>query len=284
VEVVRPASEARELTIAVTADPPSLPMLADPRRLQQIAWNLLSNAVKFTPPGGRIEVRVSRRDRSALLQVSDTGVGIEPGFLPRVFNAFSQQDDSTTRSHPGLGLGLSITRHLVALHGGSIEAASDGPGTGARFDVRLPLTSVHGVEAPSRPEPRDIRLDGVVVLLVDDEPDARETFETIFERAGASVITAASVDDALAVIESGAARLDLIVSDLAMPGRDGFELVRLLRQSTRADRRAVPAVAVSAQAREQDRAEALRAGFQNHLAKPVTPGQLVQAAAAAIGR
>jgi signal transduction histidine kinase/CheY-like chemotaxis protein len=283
VEVVRPAADAREVSVVVEADPPSLPMLADPRRLQQIAWNLLSNAVKFTPAGGRVEVRLWRRDRLAVLRVTDTGIGIEPGFLPRVFDAFSQQDESTTRTHQGLGLGLSITRHLVALHGGTIEARSEGPGTGASFEVRLPLTAAP--EAAAEPDPpRAIRLDGVVVLVVDDEPDARETFTAILERAGASVIAMASVDEAIGFVEGTSTPVDLLVSDLAMPGRDGFELVRRLRQSARADRRRLPAVAVSAYARDQDRVAAIDAGFQNHLAKPVTPAHLVQAVAAAVGR
>jgi signal transduction histidine kinase/CheY-like chemotaxis protein len=284
VEVVRPGAEAREVTISVSAEPGALPMLADARRLQQVAWNLLSNAVKFTPSGGRVDVRVTRKDRLAILLVRDTGVGIEPGFLPRVFDTFSQQDESTTRSQQGLGLGLAITRHLVALHGGAIEARSDGPGTGSSFEVRLPLAAQEGLPPASPAEPRAVRLDGVAVLVVDDEPDARETFTAILERAGAVVVTAASVDEALDLLARETVKVDLVLSDLAMPGRDGFEFVRHLRHTSRADLRRLPAVAVSACAREQDRARAVGAGFQNHLAKPVTPAQLIQAVAAALGR
>jgi CheY-like chemotaxis protein len=241
-------------------------------------WNLLWNAVKFTPEGGEIDVVVESTDRHVDIVVTDTGVGIDPDFLPQVFDRFRQQEVGTRRRYGGLGLGLAIVRHLVELHGGTVDAASAGAGKGASFRVRLPAHAeplpppVRRASAIMRHEP-GARLDGVAVLVVDDEPEARELFSSILRQAGASVTTAASAREAMEHLERGPQ--DVLLSDIEMPNEDGYDLVsRALALASRRGRRQI-AVAVTAYARPEDKARSLRAGYQWHLAKPVEPAELV---------
>jgi signal transduction histidine kinase len=283
VESVRVAAEARQVSVQTAGLDRRLPGMGDPDRLQQIVWNLLSNAVKFTPPGGRVSVTLTRDESTDMLTVEDSGQGIDRDFLPHVFDAFRQADASSTRRHGGLGLGLSIARQLVALHGGTIAASSDGPGRGASFIVRLPVRPIDapGASLPS-PISREIgrgRLRGVSVLVVDDERDARELLESVLHGAGATVFAASSADEALRI--AVASRPDAIVSDIGMAGMDGFELMaRILSALGPAAPRARIALTAYAGERERDRAAA--AGFQRHLAKPFDPLALVDIVASTL--
>jgi PAS domain S-box-containing protein len=284
VEAVRPSADAKELRLQLLVDPLAGPIQGDPARLQQVVWNLLTNAVKFTPPGGSIELTLRRLDTGLELQVADSGVGISPQFLPHVFDRFRQGDASTTRRHGGLGLGLSIARQLVELHGGSITAASGGEGRGARFSVRLPLAqartpAVLRSEATGAAGPlASVSLQGLTLLLVDDEADGRELVAQVLRDSGATVHQAASAQEALAMLEQ--LRPALLISDIGMPGCDGFELVRRLRQRPPEAGGRIPAIALTAFARSEDRAQAMLAGYQMHLAKPVEPHELVATVAA----
>ena len=281
-DTVRPALESKgiDLTCEIAAELPRV--MGDASRLQQVAWNLLSNAVKFTPRGGSIAVNLGTRGAHLELSVSDTGHGIRPSMLRFIFETFRQADTSTTRSFGGLGLGLSISRHLVELHGGSIEAQSDGEGRGATFRVLLgrPEISAQAVRKPLEAAPAspntvsraDLR--GLRVLVVDDEPDARELLATILNYAGANVTTAASASEALQLLS--ATPLDVLLSDIAMPTQDGYELIRQVRRSPSESVRNVPAAALTAYARLEDRAQAISAGYQLHVTKPVDPVELTQ--------
>jgi len=291
VESVQPAATAKGVRITVVADPRSDPVAGDPERLQQLVWNLLSNAVKFTPRDGQVQVRVQRADSRVNIIVSDTGLGIEPEFLPHIFERFRQADAGTTRKHGGLGLGLAITRHLVELHGGTIEAASDGLGKGTSFRVSLPIMIVHGATAPGAALGFDAgaaaaslvpNLRGIRILVVDDDGDALALLREILETTGAEVATADSAKSALLYFET--VRPDVLIADLGMPEMDGFELISRLRRARNAAVRDVPAAALTAYARSEDRAKALRTGFQMHLAKPIDPGELMAAVAALAGR
>jgi signal transduction histidine kinase/ActR/RegA family two-component response regulator len=278
VETVSPALTARQLRFEADFDPATPPVSADPDRLQQIAWNLLSNAIKFTPEGGSVRLSLSATDTQVEIAVSDTGSGIPPDFLPYVFERFRQGDGGSKRRYGGLGLGLAIVRHLVELHGGTVTAESDGPDTGATFRVSLPLGPIRvdeGAErAPmrgARPRTDGERLDGVRVLIVDDEADARELFTSILEAAGATVMSAASAAGALRILENK--EIDVLLSDIEMPDEDGYHLLRDAA-AMRSSERLIP-VAVTAYARPTDRRRALEAGFKWHLAKPVEPTELV---------
>jgi CheY-like chemotaxis protein len=252
-----------------------------------VLWNLLSNAIKFTPPSGRVRVRLSRVGTTTELTVSDTGQGITAEFLPFVFGRFQQADASTTREHRGMGLGLSIVKNLVEMHGGSVTAQSEGEGRGATFTVRLPAIAAwrpSGPAAerlatvrPARPLSAAAALSGVRVLLVDDEPDARELVARVLREQGAAVECAGSVRDAVPAIE----RLlpDVLESDIGMAGEDGYGLIRALRARPRERGGAIPAIALTAFARPEDRAHALAAGYQAHLAKPLDAPALVAAVA-----
>lgn len=283
VETATPAAQAKHVRIDASIDPQAgLAIEGDPNRLQQVMWNLLSNAVKFTPRDGRVEVRLQRRDAWLEIVVGDSGEGIEPEFLPYVFDRFRQADSSISRRHGGLGLGLSIVRRIVELHGGRVHAHSAGRGQGATFVVELPLPSTrHG--APS--DAQDAggageatgRLAGARVLVVDDDADARVMTCRLLESAGADVITAATARDALAALARQ--EFDVLVSDIGMPGEDGYELIRRVRADEGGPNRAVPAMALTAYARTQDRVRTLQAGFQRHLAKPVEPAELLEAVA-----
>lgn len=283
VESARPAAEAKDIRLQTLLDPAPATVHADASRLQQVFWNLLSNAVKFTPKGGRIQVVLQRVNSHIELGVSDTGVGIPASFLPHVFDRLSQHDSSSARAHGGLGLGLAIARQLVELHGGSIRAASAGEDCGATFVVELPLSIAQGVEgqgerahptAEAAP-PVDVlalpRLDGAHVFIVDDEPDARELLRRVLEDQGAQVTAFASVEAVLAALR--ASRPSIIVSDVGMPGMDGYQLIRALRAQLRDDR--VPALALTAFARAEDRKRSLAAGYQAHLAKPFDVAELI---------
>ena len=280
---MRPAADAKGIRVQLVLDPLAGPVSGDPARLQQVVWNLLSNAIKFTPRGGRVRVTLERVNSHVEISVSDTGEGIKPEFLPHVFERFRQAEASTTRRHGGLGLGLSIVKQLVELHGGSVQAKSAGVGQGATFRVALPLTPLrieddernrqHPTGAPSGPP--DIQapaLAGVKVLVVDDEPDARNLLRRVLENGKAAVTTASSVDDALRHIET--AYFHVIVSDIGMPERDGYELIRILRSLPPDKGGKTPAVALTAFARSEDRTRAMLAGFDMHIAKPVEPNEL----------
>jgi PAS domain S-box-containing protein len=288
VETAMPAAQARHVHIDTSIDPQAVDAIdGDPNRLQQVMWNLLSNAVKFTPRDGRIDVRLQRRGMQLEIVVSDSGEGIEPGFLPYVFDRFRQADSSISRRHGGLGLGLSIVRRIVELHGGRVHARSAGRGQGATFIVELPLRSTQPGDPADSGDVYEAagsagQLAGVRVLVVDDDADARLMTRRLLEGPGAEVEAAASADEALAML--AARPFDMLVSDIGMPGGDGYELLRRLRAAEASPNREVPAIALTAYARMQDRVRALQAGFQRHLAKPVEPAELLDAVAALAGR
>ncbi|HEV3141060.1 MAG TPA: ATP-binding protein, partial [Vicinamibacterales bacterium] len=285
IETIRPAAEAKRIEIHAVVDPQVSPISGDPDRLRQIVWNLLSNAVKFTPKGGQIQVRLERVNSSVEIIVSDNGAGIASEFLPHLFERFRQGDAGTTRQHGGLGLGLAIVRDLVQMHGGTVYASSDGPGTGATFRVRLPVRIIHeGETAEKRVHPShesrrssqalpDLR--GIHVLAVDDEPDALALLRGILEVAGARVTTARS--GAAALERICAAQPDVLVADIGMPLMDGFELIQRVRTSDKPTLRDIPAAALTAYARSEDRAKTLQGGFEMHLAKPIDPIELASA-------
>ncbi|WP_437805162.1 ATP-binding protein [Sorangium sp. So ce1078] len=283
-EAVKLAAEAKGIAVVSGVDPEASALRGDPARIQQVAWNLLSNAVKFTPAGGRIDVALRRAGAHAELSVTDTGPGIAPQFLPHLFERFRQADASSTRKHGGLGIGLSIVKHLVELHGGTVAVASQGEGRGATFTVTLPLAGASQQAPGATQRPTSARaealadypaaeLTGVRVLVVDDQPDAREVAQRVLEECAASVTTAGSATEAMAVLERE--RPDVLVSDLGMPGEDGFQLIRRVRGLGPGRGGATPAVALSALARAEDRARALGAGYQAHVAKPLDPAELV---------
>lgn len=283
---IRPAADAKEIAIERRLDPAAAQAKGDPQRLQQIVWNLLSNAVKFTPRGGGVEVSLGRWDSQIEIGVSDTGIGIRPDFLGHVFDRFRQADSSSTRAHGGLGLGLAIVRHLVELHGGTVEARSGGEGDGSRFLVRLPVPALAPVpevdesrsphEAAARETGVERELQGVKVLLVDDEADARELMPAVLEQFGARVAVAASAAEALTLLQRSG--VDVLVADIGMPEEDGYSLIGRVR-ALAGSVRDLPAIALTAYAGDADRRRALEAGFHLHLAKPVEPSELVSAVA-----
>ena len=286
-DAVGPAAEARR--VELVSELTSAPIIGDTQRAQQIAWNLLANAIKFTPPGGRVGVTLSRTDTTAVLVVTDTGQGISADLLPHVFDRFRQGDSSTTRHHGGLGLGLALVKHLVERHGGTVTAESHGIDQGAVFTVRLPLaTAVVGTGPDARPvvagtAAGDSRiLEGVRVLLVDDDGDSLEVFTRTLELAGAVVATAADVAKALELFV--ASRADVLVSDIAMPDEDGYALLRKIRAFPPREGGLIPAVALTAHSGFDDRLRALAAGFQAHVAKPVDPMELTLTVASLVNR
>jgi len=290
-DAVRPALEAKEIQIKKEIDAKIRIISGDSDRLQQVIWNLLSNAAKFTPAGGQIELDVRQTNTSIQIQVSDTGPGIDPEFLPYVFERFRQADGSTTRTHGGLGLGLAIVRHLVELHGGSIKAENRTEGPGAILTVSLPLPSgelrledVPGIfarEPDSAPESPN--LEGVRILVVDDEVDALDLIAIDLTACGATVSTFARTADALDALEKS--EFDLLISDIGMPEHDGYEFIRRVRAREAAGQgRKVPAVALTAYARVHDRLRALIAGYDTHVAKPLESGELVTVVASLVGR
>jgi PAS domain S-box-containing protein len=293
VESVRPAAEAKGVRLQKVLDTGSVSVSGDPVRLQQIVWNLLSNAIKFTPRGGRVQVRLERINSHVEVAVNDTGAGIPADFLPHVFDRFRQADQKTTRQHGGMGLGLAIVRHLVELHGGTVTAESAGEGQGATFTVLLPVAAVYRTEEEGlrvHPAARSTlprfelfdRLDGLKILVVDDEPDTRDMLKAGLGQCGAAVTAAASAAEALEAIENSAP--DLIISDIGMPDEDGYELMRRVRQLPADAGGRVPAIALTAYARVEDRMNALRAGYQMHVPKPVELAELAAVALSLVRR
>jgi signal transduction histidine kinase/CheY-like chemotaxis protein len=288
-DTTRPAAEAKGIQLQAELDPSAGPVLCDPARMQQVAWNLLSNAVKFTPRQGTVRVSLKRFDAHVEMSVSDTGQGIDQDFLPHVFDRFRQADSSTTRRHGGLGLGLGIVRHLVELHGGTVAAESAGDGAGATFTVSLPLMSP---VSDARPLPEiesgpqldcEPTLTGVHVLVVDDEPDARDLLTATLMQCEARVTAVASVDEAMSVLKQSPP--DVLVSDIGMPVADGYELIQRVRGLEKENGGGqIPAIALTAYASDGARAAAIKAGFQKHLAKPIEPSILVQVIAGLVNK
>jgi len=271
---VRVAADAKQVRIVLELDPSAGIVFGDPDRLEQVIWNLLSNAVKFTPAGGKIDVRLDRpTDRALRIAVRDTGKGFSPDFASSLFTRFTQAESGTRRSHGGLGLGLAIVKHLVEMHDGSVAASSAGEGCGATFTVLLPRhvepTEAHGasflITSPS--------LEGVRVLLVDDEPDARELLTAVLVRDGAQVATASGTTEALALLAKW--RPDILVSDIGMPTSDGYDLIHAVRSLDPRHGGTIPAGALTAYGTQHDSRLALQAGFQVHVPKPVTPSELI---------
>jgi signal transduction histidine kinase/CheY-like chemotaxis protein len=293
---IRPAADAKNVRIQSTLDPLAGPVKGDPGRLQQIVWELLRNAVKFTPGGARVQVSLERVNSHLEIVVSDSGQGIEAELLPNVFDRFRQSDPIVTRNYGGHGLGLTIVKNLVELHGGSVRAKSPGRGQGSTFIVALPLILLHadggtnggdGVHPSSVAHAGDAvdevpNLNNVDILVVDDEPDARDLLTQLLGGYGAMVRAARSVREAIDLFE--ASKPDLLISDIGMPEMDGYALIRVIRQKARAEGGEIPAIALTAFARSEDRMRAMIAGYNLHLAKPIEPTELVVAAASLAAR
>jgi len=292
IDSIRPAAEAKDIQLWSNLEPAGSLVSADPNRLQQIVWNLLSNAVKFTPRRGRVEVRLERIGSHLRITVSDSGVGINPEFLPFVFDRFSQANTGSQRKYGGLGLGLAIVRHLVELHGGTAQADSPGEGKGATFTVTLPVKVVREEMSefePAEPGPERagsltdaIMLDGLRIMIVDDEAETRDLLTAMLKRRGAEVKACSSASEALGEIEQW--RPVVLVSDIGMPDEDGYELIRKLRALGPERGGNIPAVALTAYARGADRMRALSAGFQMHLSKPIDAAELIVVIASLAGR
>jgi PAS domain S-box-containing protein len=291
VDAVRPAALAKGIRIDVVPEPSPGPIVGDANRLQQVVWNLLSNAVKFTPRGGRVTVRLRRVHSRLEITVSDTGSGIAPDFLPFVFERFRQGDSSSTRPHGGLGLGLTLVKQLVELHGGTVTAESPGAGRGATFTVRLPVgvtlvpagSAASGIAGPAaRPAARRVPLDGVRVLVVDDDADGLTLVTAMLRRVGASVEVGRSAAQGYALFL--AAPPDVLISDIEMPDEDGYGLIRRIRALDPARGGRVPAIALTAYGRREDRVHAVAAGFSMHVPKPVDPAELVTLVASLASR
>ncbi|MBD2102420.1 CHASE4 domain-containing protein [Leptolyngbya sp. FACHB-261] len=280
-ETLHPAIDAKGIQIEAKLDPAASSVLGDANRLQQVVWNLLTNAVKFTPQGGQVEVRLERVNGSAQIQVQDTGQGIKAEFLPYVFERFRQADSTTTRAQGGLGLGLAIVRHLVELHGGTVQADSAGEGQGATFTVKLPLRAKDSQESEAKQSLPSVWANavfpGLRVLVVDDETDARELLTFVLEEAGAEVTAVDSTPEALAVLDRWSP--SILLSDIGMPGEDGYALIRQIRSRSAAAGGQIPAAALTAYASEEDRTRVLAAGFQFYLTKPIDPVELKETVA-----
>ena len=284
IDTVRATASAKGVRLQTIIDPLNAPVTGDPNRLQQVFWNLLSNAIKFTPKGGRVQVLLERVDSHLEVSIIDTGEGISPEFLPYIFDRFQQADASTTRRHGGLGLGLAIVKQLVELHGGSGRVKSSGTGKGATFIVSLPMTVLHPLQEPwerghPQSKPRDlpsvpaISLNNVSVLVIDDELDARNLLKLLLESAGAVVYLAPSAEQGMEHLLTKS--VDVLICDIGMPDVDGYSLMRRIRALNDGQKSELAAVALTAYARLEDRTEAMSAGFQNHLPKPVEPAELL---------
>ena len=296
IETARPTANAKDVRLVSVIDPLSgVQISGDANRLQQVLWNLLSNAIKFTPRGGQVRVMLERINSHLEISIIDTGEGMRPEFLPFVFDRFRQADASTTRRHGGLGLGLSIVKQLVELHGGSVRAESAGTGRGSTFIVSLPMVVIqkqvesasdrlHPRVAKSFPDlaepPQD--LEGLRVLVIDDEPDARAVVKRFLEDCGAVVTATDSVSEIVDLVRSR--QFDVLISDIGMPNEDGYSLVKRVRLLGHADGGDIPAIALTAYARSEDRVRAVAAGFQMHIAKPVESMELITMVAGATGR
>ncbi|MBC8025231.1 MAG: response regulator [Steroidobacteraceae bacterium] len=286
IETIRPTAQAKGIRLDAALDPDAGRVRGDPNRLQQVLWNLLTNAVKFTPKDGIVAVTMTGVDSFLTVEVADNGEGMDPAFLPRVFDRFRQADASSTRRHGGLGLGLSIVKQLVELHGGCVDARSAGPGMGSTFSVTLPVVATEEDTfeltqrmqvAPSSTVTsgdhfKTVSLERVKVLVVDDEPDARALVQRLLSDCEAQVSVAGSVAEAMLILVREAP--DVLVTDIGMPGEDGYSLIRRVRAMPNATAR-IPAIALTAYARPEDRAKSIGAGFQRHLTKPVEPGELI---------
>jgi CheY-like chemotaxis protein len=285
-DAVRPSADAKDIQVSVELEPRGVRVLGDPDRLQQVVWNLASNAVKFTPRGGTVDVSLHQTNSHVLLTVRDTGKGIPPDFLPHVFERFRQADSTSTRKYGGLGLGLAIVRHLVELHGGTVHAESGGPDQGATFTVRLPLVEAARVgpatHSRSEESAAPVSLQGVRVLLVDDETDSRDFLSMTLRQYGAQVTALGTADEAVSVLQRE--RPDVLVSDIAMPGEDGYALIRRVRALAADCGGQVPAAALTAYAKGEDTSRALSAGYQVHVPKPVEPTELAAVVASLAGR
>jgi PAS domain S-box-containing protein len=287
VEAAFREAEAKGLRLDWSHGANPVEVLADPGRLQQAVANLLSNAVKFTPSGGRIDVRLDTANQQARLRVCDTGEGMSPGFLPFAFRRFSQQDSTSTRHHHGLGLGLYVVRHVIEHHGGAVQAESAGPGRGSTFTIVLPVAAAGTGRADAGPwtvaapvETFALRA-GLRILVVDDENDVREALTRLLQQNGAVVTGAASAEEAFAAVES--LRPDVILSDIAMPVEDGLSFIRRVRRLPLAEGGQIPAAALSAYAGTEHRQQALSAGFQDHVRKPIEPSHLLRVIARLTG-
>jgi CheY-like chemotaxis protein len=310
---VRAAAKAKDLTISLSGDRSTSVVLGDPDRMQQVLWNLFLNAIKFTAPGGRIRIAIGRVSNEVHISVRDSGCGIDAKFLPHVFERFRQAEGSSSRTQQGLGLGLTLVRELVELHGGTVRAESPGKDQGSTFTVLLPIPALlmaaadgdarmvqpesarapsilspsedQDQEPPTIPPhpmpPRDTLL-GTKILVVDNEADARDALVSLLERYGANVRPAASVADAMLALESDMP--DVLISDLAMPGEDGYELIRRVRLLPANAGGRLPSLAVTAYTTEEHRKKVQRTGFQKHLEKPVAPYELVTEVARLVGR
>ena len=290
VDSVRPAADAKEILLRKILDPGAGPVNGDPTRLQQVVWNLLSNAIKFTPKGGKVDVLLQRVDSHLEILVHDSGIGIKPEFLPMVFERFRQGDSSTTRYHSGLGLGLSIVKSLVEMHGGTVRARSGGEGQGATFIVNLPLAPIRNSEDREHPAtPKASTLDlsqlslkDVKVLVVDDEPDARALISRVLTQCSADVVSAATATDGLHELRRF--RPDVVVSDIGMPEMDGYQFMREVRKLSPSQGGKTPAIALTAFARSQDRTKAMIAGYTVHISKPIEPQELAATVGSLAGR
>lgn len=292
IDSIRPAADAKGIRLQTILDPAAGPISGDADRLQQIVWNLLTNAVKFTPKGGKIQIKLQRIDSHVEIMVSDSGIGISKEFLPYVFDRFRQADASTTRIHGGLGLGLSIVHQLVDLHGGTVGVASEGEGKGATFTITLPFVGVVSQKETDAVNPAQNEelisfeglpsLQGLKVLVVDDEPDTRELIREVLRECGSEVITSRSAAEALEALEQY--KPDILISDLGMPDEDGYSLISKIRALPAERGGQIPAAALTAYARAEDRMRVLRSGFQFHLPKPVDSAELVTVVASLAGR
>jgi PAS domain S-box-containing protein/excisionase family DNA binding protein len=291
IEAVRPTADAKRVQLLATLDPATT-IPGDPDRLQQVIWNMLSNSIKFTRAKGSVEVSLRQEDGEARIVIKDTGIGISPDFLPHVFDRFRQADSTSTRAYGGLGLGLALVRHLVEQHGGAVSATSPGDGQGSTFTITLPIATgaVMGQRVPamrfaeyqSSEDCDEHALAGLRVLIVDNEEDARELIQTVLVQCGARVTTTGSVTEAMAAIER--VKPDVMVCDIGMPGEDGYALIGRVRALPQERGGSIPAVALTAYAREEDRRLALDAGFQVHVSKPIKPSELVAVVASVAGQ
>ena len=287
VDAILPSASARGLSVTSAIEADDLLVYADTARLQQVLLNLLSNAVKFTPSGGKIDVRVTRERSRAAISVSDTGAGMSAELLPHIFERFRQGDTDSRRRYGGLGLGLAIAQQLVTLHGGTLTAQSAGEGQGSKFTIELPIVAMGLLPGAQDVLPDAAgfpleSLSGLHVMVVDDEASVRELLSLALAKCGASVTMAASVEDALALLPNLSP--DVVISDIAMPGADGYEFIQDLRMLAGRGRAALPVIALTAYASEHDRTRALRAGFDRHLTKPVDPAELVRTIAESVNR
>jgi len=289
-ETVQPAASAKSIRVESVLDPRTGPIMGDPDRLQQVVWNLLVNAVKFTPKGGRVQLHLQRVNSHVEIMVSDTGEGIDPERIPQLFEPFRQADVGPTRRHAGLGLGLALVRHLVELHGGKVTASSEGAGRGTTFKVSLPVAVIQPApipvpvttEAGGAGADKSVSLRDVRLLVVDDDPEGLELAKLVLINAGAEVRTAPSAGDAMTILEGWAP--DALITDLEMPGEDGFTLLSRARRAMSSHGRRLPALALTAYGRTDDRVRVLAAGFNLHLAKPADPAELVLSVASLVGR